>query len=916
MIEVVELGKPADRWALLEKFDPLTQTWIVPDLKAKQYLQKYLSQKFTCFPEESVLRASEFWRKLFARSNPEFRFISPDLAETMAAHWFEERDEWVRTPTAARTALFYMNQLIPVFSYSQGPQSLVEWFKANPEAEQRWSHWFVEAYYLWSRFQKEKMISAGWSSGMLLQLIDTEHFSRELAHSERDIFVDLGVHVQPAEIELFARFSKISPIHLLRPNPDWASEYHKMFHAYQFMELHGATIKPHVPAAKKPPQVIYKKMTTQLAETKEAVAQVREWIDQKISPDKIAILASDLRNYWQPLSWYLKEEGVPFSQNTRVSVASFIDVMSWLALMRVHMGSWRSADLQASLFGSNSPDLISFERFQHLYEMIYDNEDLSRSDVVAKFMESQKADSNTIFSRDDFVKWTLFRWKSNQTERLAKILQRFLQDAPVDLSFKLSVWHKYLERVIQRSEVEVEEPSLSGVICSELHSAEHLDYTHAVILGLNESALKKTSKLGIVFRDIYDIEKSLGFNLPDAEDRKLEFELRWIFEDQKNYLALNSVSDFEGRIESASTLWIQGAHKQGVKLDQVLPPRETRWDTIHAASKDQWHELRGWNKKHGEKLQQSLKTDLGLLPPETLTHVPLKHVSASTIESYIKCPFIFASKKLFRLEDRPSLDLELDPLNAGSLSHKVLEKLLQQGVNKSWSDEDLDLLIEGSLNECKITLADPKIWKGLKRKYLNLSRRFIQFEKDWKIQFPLTKNLGCEVKFSGFIDPVTGRLTKEPTSLPFMGSIDRLDTDGTNNVILIDYKPSKNENLVHHPKWTVKGTLQLGLYAAALEAGLVNEKPLSVSGAVYYFLKDFKRHVGFLVEEEQGKLFETSSFNKILESDKKNLLLNVEQAAAASLQGILSGKIPATPQDPNLCENCRWNTLCRGVHLL
>ena len=32
MIELLELSKPQDRWQLLEKFDPHTQTWIVPCL--------------------------------------------------------------------------------------------------------------------------------------------------------------------------------------------------------------------------------------------------------------------------------------------------------------------------------------------------------------------------------------------------------------------------------------------------------------------------------------------------------------------------------------------------------------------------------------------------------------------------------------------------------------------------------------------------------------------------------------------------------------------------------------------------------------------------------------------------------------------------------------------------------------------
>jgi ATP-dependent helicase/nuclease subunit B len=923
VVEVFLLGSPAERWKVAESFDPLQSTWIVPDLKAKQYLQKLFLERHACLPEESVMRASEFWRKLFARSNPEFRFISSDFAETLASTWLDEREDWVRTPNAARTALFYMSQLLPVLSHVEGPRSLLDWFKTSPEATERWSHWFIEAYFLWNKFQEEKLISPGWASGMLLQLMDTVHLQSEVSHWKRDLIVDLGVHVQPAEIELFTRLSKICPIRLLQPNPDWAPEYKKMFHSYQFVELFGARVQKAVSTSllQEKSKVVYKKMTTQLAETKEAVAQVREWIEAGVRPSKIAILGTDLKKYWQSLSWYLKEEGVQFIQSDRVSASTFSDVSGWLAQMRVHLGSWKSSDLQASLFGASIEDgqsIISFERFIYLYEMVYDADDLDRSAVVSKYMQAQRTDPNEIVLRDAFIQWALLRWKSPQMDRLGRILQKFLQDVPAASRFKISVWHKYLERVAQNSEIELSSASNSGVACAELHSAEHLDYTHAVILGLSESALKKTSRLGIVLKDIHDIERALGFSLPDAEDRKLEFELRWILEEPRNYLALNSVADFEGQIDAASTLWIKGAHGAGVNLAKTLAPRETRWDTIHGSDKTQWAHLRGWSEEHGDRLQRGLRQDLGLEPTEVLTQVPLKRVSASTLEDYIKCPFIFASKKMFGLEDKPSMDLELDPMNAGRLSHKVLELLLSRGISQEWTESDLEKLVDECVAEREIPIVDSRIWLGLKKKYVMLGKRFISFEREWKTQFPATQHVGFEIDFSGYIDPETGALSKSPTGLPFRGTIDRLDTDGTQNVVLIDYKSSKTENTDHHGKWRDSGTLQLGLYAAALESGLVKDQPYQVQGAVYYILKDFKRQVGFLVEEESGPLYHINSRmnHKISAEEKRQLLSEVQATAASTLKSILSGQIPATPHKVSTCPTCRWNTLCRGSHLL
>ncbi len=77
---------------LFSKFDSRKQSWLVSDLRTKLELQSYLLEKQDYYVDESVLRASDLWKLLLKRLDPEIRLVSDAFARASLRAILEQNE--------------------------------------------------------------------------------------------------------------------------------------------------------------------------------------------------------------------------------------------------------------------------------------------------------------------------------------------------------------------------------------------------------------------------------------------------------------------------------------------------------------------------------------------------------------------------------------------------------------------------------------------------------------------------------------------------------------------------------------------------------------------------------------------------------------------------------------------------------
>ncbi len=419
-------------------------------------------------------------------------------------------------------------------------------------------------------------------------------------------------------------------------------------------------------------------------------------------------------------------------------------------------------------------------------------------------------------------------------------------------------------------------------------------------------------------KDLNSLNLSLGFSLPVLEDSRTDFAARWLFEDRdREFLVTTPLSDFAGDVETPSLLWLTGAQAAGGTASIISVPEKTRWDEIQSGTAETIANAREWSAERRDRTVAAVAQDHG---EKELFHFGgdlVKSLSASGFEDYLNCPFVFAAKRLFKLSDLPSVDLDIDHMTKGKLVHALFEELTKDPMKYHWSDGDLEQIIETCREREEIVLGEERMWIAMRRRYVAIAKRFLEFEKAWRSKFPNTHTIGRELEIKGVITS-DAQLVKEGEGLIFRGSIDRVDTDDQGHAVVIDYKSSKGVNVVHHGKWLEKNVLQLLLYAMAVENGLSPAGPLEVIGALYFVVRDLTREHGFMLQEYNGLLFDTRSrMAHGMSADQKRELFD---KAREKLRGVYSeikkGVMHPHAFDESDCRVCQWRSVCRAPHLL
>ncbi len=920
MLVLQAISGPRDSQTLLDRFDPSASTWVVSDLKTKLDVQRRLMAGREFIAGAAVLRASELWRALLARLRPDAQIVSKELAVTLIAQELVARPEpWAQAPGAAQTAYQYLCQLMPVLSHPEGAGIMEEWFASHEASRVRWGRWFGVCRDLWGALLARGVVAGPWVSGVLVNELGFETVW------DRPLVFDLGVELDQVEADLIALLANHAPVTVLQPRPAWREEYGRTLLAYGILEGKPRVARQFFSSGDSDPRLAgsreHVKFTTMLAEVKHAVARARAWLDgegggEKVAPDRIAVVAPDIEIYWPALSAHLDQEGIPCQKARIARLQTFPDVSQWMATLRLRAGGHGESDLEVSLFEGPAGPAMAYERFKTLYSAVYSREDLDRAEDVARRFEIELSESDDV-DRDAFVAWALKAAPAGADRgRVEALFERLFRECPETTVLSVRRWLAYAQELAGKIETVVDPGRTDGIACINLVSAENSPSTHMILLGLTEAAMRQGGETGILFSDILSLSASYGFHLQAPDLAKLEFEARWAVENTSRHLVLSvPETDFDGAVQAPAWFWVRSARAAGAS-GEVRVPEPTRWDEIQRASFAWLAGERRWDGGRAELASSALEEDFGRKPLPPFGGLA-ESLSASKIEDYLSCPFVFAAKHLFRLTDAPALDLEIDPRTRGSLVHALFERLTREPMRFDRSPQELEEIVELARGQAAMRVYDERLWPSVRRRYAAVARQFLAFEREWRSAFPQTKTLARELEIRGYVDPGTGELAARPSAvaIPFRGSIDRVDVDGSGYAAVIDYKPSDRAG--QFSSWIKSDSLQLLLYAIALENGLTEHRVKEVVSAVYYAAKTMERDKGFKVDDVEQGLYATDDAkrNKLGLEAKRRLLDEAKASVRGALARMSARDFAPAPKDVAICKDCRWSRLCRAPHL-
>lgn len=922
MLKILRVPDRISLQELIRDFDPRNETWVVSDLRSKFEIQQRLLERDRGYLDTTVLRASDLWKTLLRRLLPQTRVVSRDFASSLVRSFLSQHRESLPVlGLSEKSVMALMDRFVGIVFHPEGPRVLEEWFEQNSEASDRWRARYQVAALTLRYLDSQKMMTAKWIAPVL------QSVSAEKLHWDQKLIVDLGAELSSAEAGLFRTLAESTDVTLLEPAPEWCHKDEFLLRPYRDLEGLAQEIRPLSAIPRLPGKRIFKRLSGQLAEVKEAVAQARSWMEEGVPSNRIAVLAPEIEEYWPVLQAYLQEEGLPVDKPVTGKLNSIPAVNRWLSRLRARHGDLKPADLELAYYSYQNEKTLRHEEFRALFSKLYGPEDLQRHHRVKEFFDRRLRGENALLHRDAFLEVASQFWEQlEDLEAFVLIAREFLKNATAGLEMNFSDWVAYAEAVTANQEISLEPGESGGLFVANFSSAHAHPATHRFFLGLTEEGLRKAERNPLPMKEVREISK-LGFHLDHPDQSLLEFELKWLCDGASEVDVLSvGICSFDGSVRAPSAWWMKMLKQDDPEASAELLqlPQETRWDHLQKSESSHWRKEREWTETRTISLMKRLSLDLGEFEAEPVKTPPLERLSPSSVRTYLDCPFRLASSSLFRLKDLDDADIDVARSELGNLTHAIFQRLTdQQWVQRlSVTEAELSELITQIRDELEIALHEPSLWEPFLKKQVRVAQEFLRVEKDWKARFPRLQILQSEAEWKIWFSPEQGSFltTATPGSVELRGRVDRLETDGQGHFVVIDYKASRS-GLHHHTAWLEQNELQLLFYMWALEKGGLPEIQGEVIGAFYYTYKNFQRDLGFQIEAKAGTLFPSAERKKSLKAepaDKEKLFTALEQKIAEVVERTRKGDWAPRPlpeKQRQLCERCNWNGLCRAPHL-
>ncbi|OFZ31514.1 MAG: hypothetical protein A2622_02720 [Bdellovibrionales bacterium RIFCSPHIGHO2_01_FULL_40_29] len=901
MLEFYPIHHPDIVFKFIENHELGSATWIVSDLKSKNEIQKTLLQQQGFFLETSILRASDFWKITLRRLAPQVQIVSSDFIKIIIDNFIEKYGANLEIqPFEASTLHAYVTELAPILLHPESDSVLAEWFETQTKVK-KWQRWHLLSRACMAYISKEyQVIDHKWIAAYL-QTLDINHLGWQT-----NLIVDLGSEMSSVEMGLFRTLAQKVDVKILWPSPEWQDRFQFLLKTYNDSVGFGVTQVLDKGSQTERPTAQFVRLSTQLAEVKFTVSKIRQWIDQGISINDIAVIAADVdKSYWPILKYFLDEEGITYQKDHVVKLNSLAPIQNFLAYannLQQEVG-WES--LEISLYSKSKSSDLKYETFKSLFYQLYDETDLIRDEKI-KNLFYRKIDLTKKISRDEFLIQIVKIWVEAlklheltpaQTESIPSLFELIFKDflsRSVEISTDFKNWHHFLQSCINSKEIKLETHSLEGVKVLPLMSSHLNRSPYQVWLGLDEHSLASARKNLIPTADVFELKTKFDFAIDYPEESFYDFNIRWLSwkaAQERIYLCANS--SFEAEPLAPSLFFLENNSQHDLTL-----PQATRHDQVQNYLAATVFE--------DSTISPAVLRDLR--PAENIVKIPLfETMSPSDLEDYFSCPFKLLVQKAFLIKDLPQVAVDLDPRQKGSLLHQLFEHLTNP--QETISPEDF---LEKQRAEKRIYPQDDLLWAIQKNKLVQVGTQFVTFEKSRKHAM----TVATEKSFEMYFDPELKEFitNSRPGLIKVRGRIDRIDKDAQ-GIIVYDYKSSTSD-LKNYPDWIDAGEFQLLLYLIACEKVLYPGE--SVIASVYYDYRKFETSKGLMNESFQNTYFESSRKKKSLCSAEKmaELLEKFNITLETIFKRLERFDFSVDPVDQKECLNCNWSKVCRAPHLM
>jgi RecB family exonuclease len=905
MLEFIKIKHPDQIKDLMSEFNPEKQTWIVSDLRSKQEIQNECLKRFGYFTDDSILRVSDFWKIWIRRLKPNLQVVASDFIKSLVSVFIDQHGVEIEiSENEASTLERYVQELAPLILHPESDSVLKEWLAAHEEPK-KWQKWYLIARVcIQFILNEKKVIDTKWSAAFL------QSFQAEQLEWPKEIKVDLGTELTSIEMGLFKIFSQKQKVQVYVPFPVWQERFPFLLKTYIENFGYGQVIENKMPSALKKNEKFFLRLSTQLAEIKFAVAQVRKWLDQGVSHEKIALVAVQIEEYWPTLESFLSEEGVAYEKDVVTRLNSLSDIQIFLAHLKSYTNDVNFESLQQKLYQNQNKPQLKFEKFKSLFSQIYDAENLKRDHKIQDLFY-RKIDLAASLSRDEFIAILVQVWtdlpESAYSAQLFETIFKDLLSQSLESNMKFLRWFQFLKSRFSHKEVKVKKAQPGGIQILSLMSAQMTLADHRVYLGLTENAFKVQKKSMLPLKDIESLKKEFDLAIQYPEESHLDFNLRWQAEtDCAAFILTTPHLSFNAEPMTPNLYFLENNPKS-----EIFNPGLTRHDEIQKNLS--FNE--GQTLLNDQKLSslKRLHEDLSSATLSVKNNI-FKQLAASEVENYAQCSFKLLASKGFRLRELPEVSIDLDPRQKGTLVHALFEFLIKAFQVGPVSRADILQFLESQRTEFNLFANEDSFWNVQKNKLLVLSDKFYEFEKERILKF----NSLTEVSFEIWIDPIKKKVLSEKSenSISIKGRIDRLDQEKKMNYFLIyDYK-SSGAQAKGYSKWLTEYQFQLMFYILAVENVLFKEA--DVKGSLYYLYKNFDVSKGLIDKELALSEFHFSKLNKSLIEPENTLELKEKfiQFISECFLRLEQGEFKAIPFDIKICQDCDWSKLCRAQHLM
>lgn len=256
-------------------------------------------------------------------------------------------------------------------------------------------------------------------------------------------------------------------------------------------------------------------------------------------------------------------------------------------------------------------------------------------------------------------------------------------------------------------------------------------------------------------------------------------------------------------------------------------------------------------------------------------------VSATALETYLRCPFKYLSRYLFHLEEEETIDDGLSPLERGRLVHEILHEGFRRWDQQS---SEAPLAITPDNFDAAVAMfrqvAIEKLPPSERRQ--ELYRLFGSGARPGALEWILRREISEEPRrlrllehgFRTTIQLREGPRGEKPWFVQIKGRVDRADIDARGQLHVFDYKTGKAP--------AAETTLQVPLYAMCLS----QELRAPITEASYLSLRDARAQRRDDTEDASKKLRDV-------------------------IGGIQDGRFAPAPYHEGLCGYCGYLSLCR-----